>query len=108
MINAWPNVEEIAWAQNLKNKDSKEIKNRVLEYNPENPCCVFNIEKGRYWHWVALTPQFYNNDAIYYKVTNFSAAARVLSLIEKAPGKPNSGDVERHFLRHWMKFFSQS
>ena len=47
------------------------------------------LKKGIYRHWVALTPQFYHNDAIYYEVTNFSAAALALSLIEKAPDEPN-------------------
>ena len=42
-------------------KDSKQIKEMVLEYNVDIPCHVFNIEKERYSHWVTLTPQFYHN-----------------------------------------------
>ena len=95
MYNTWPGAEEIAWEQELTNKDSEKIKKIVLEYNPDIPCHVFNIEKGRYRHWVALTQQFYHNDGYYYEVTNFSNALLALSLIEEGLQEPNYMDIER-------------
>ena len=56
-------------------------------------CLTF--KRGGYTSCVALAQQFYQNDAIYYKLTNFSAAAYALSLTEKASGEPNYADIER-------------
>ena len=65
MFNAWPNIEEVVQEKNLTNKYSKQSKEMVLKYNADIPCHVFNIKKKqRYWHWAALTPQFYHNDAV--------------------------------------------
>jgi hypothetical protein len=55
MHNAWPHAEETAQERKPTNKDSELIKKLVLEYNDSIPSHVFNTEKERYWHWVALT-----------------------------------------------------
>ena len=88
-------LQRLLRKRNLRNKDSKQIKEIVLEYNVNIPCHGSNIEKERYSHWVALTPQFYHNGAVYYKLKNFSAAAHALSLIEKVPGEPTYDDIQR-------------
>ena len=98
MFNAWPGAEQVAWTLGLTNEDSEEIKRLVLDYDPDTPCHVFNIEKGRYRHWVALTQQFYHNDGYYYEVTNFSNALLALSLIEEGLQEPNYMDIERQVL----------
>ena len=59
---------------------------------------MFGIEKGVYWHWVALTPQFYHNGGFYYEVTHFSAALLALSLIEKELQEPTYVDIKRQVL----------
>ena len=95
MYTAWPGAEKVVWTRGLTNEDSEKIKRLVLYYDPDIPCHVFNIEKGRYRHWVALTQQFYHNDGYYYEVTNFSNALLALSLIEEGLQEPNYMDIER-------------
>ena len=56
---------------------------------------MFNIEKGIYRHWVALTQHFYHNDGYYYEVKNFSNALLALSLIGEELQEPDHVDIER-------------
>ena len=95
MYNVWLNIIETALERKPTNTHSEQIKRLILEYNADVPCHVFNIEKERYNHWIALTPQFYHNGAVYYKLKNFSADAHALSLIEKVPGEPTYDDIQR-------------
>ena len=63
----------------VKHTDGAKIKEILGCQQDSGAGKVYRLEQA---HWIALTPQYYFDDATYYDVANYKAAAYTLELLE--------------------------